>query len=169
VIALGLILALATATYAATWAWDGNNNLQVTLMDSSGHASPAGDTPARAIYHVQGLPGTVVQGTSTGAAQANSPTLPAVSAKTNYVSGFTITGGGATAASAITCTLSDGTTTFNFMLEIPGAATTAITPLVVTFPQPIPAAAVNTAWTLTVPSFGSGNTAASANIWGYLK
>jgi hypothetical protein len=105
--------------------------------------------------------------TSTGAAQANSPVLPAATGKTTYCAGFTITGGGATAASAVTCTLSDGTVTYNFMIEIPAGAGLAIVPLVVNFEIPIPATATNTAWTLTVPSFGSGNTAASANIWGY--
>lgn len=113
------------------------------------------------------IPGTFKVATSTGAAQANSPVLPAATGKTTYCSGFTVTGGGATAASAVTCTLSDGTVTYNFMLEIPAGAGVQLNPLVVAFPAPIPASATNTAWTLTVPSFGSGNTAASANIWGY--
>lgn len=112
-------------------------------------------------------PGTFKVATSTGAAQANSPVLPAATSKTSYVSGFSITGGGATSASAITVTLSDGTQTLNFMLEIPAGVGLQINPLIVNFAAPLPATATNTAWTLTVPSFGSGNTAASANIWGY--
>lgn len=133
------------------------------------HFQPSGDAPARSVYNVPALPGTFVVGTSTGAAQANSPTMPAVSAKTNYCAGFTVTGGGATAGSAITITLSDGTKTLNFMTNIPAGVSTPLTPMVIAFPEPIPASASNTAWTLTVPSFGSGNTAASANIWGYVN
>ncbi len=133
------------------------------------HFMPSGDAPARAVSVIQSVPGTFVVGTSTVAAQANSPTLPAVAAKTNYVSGFTVTGGGATAASAITITLSDGTNTLNFMTEIPAGAGLQTQPLIVGFPKPLPATAGITAWTLTVPSFGAGNTAASANIFGYVK
>src|SRR4051812_1921151 len=53
------------------------------------------------------FPGTFKVATSTGAAQANSPVLPAAASKVTYCAGFTVVGGGATAASAITCTLSD--------------------------------------------------------------
>jgi len=129
----------------------------------------AGATPGNVALFTEAMPATLVVGTSTGAAQANSPTMPAVAAKTNYVCGFTVTGGGATSATAVTVTLSDGTLTFNFMINIPVGVAVPMTPLVVQFKQPIPASAVNTAWTLTVPTFGSGNTAASSNIWGYVR
>jgi hypothetical protein len=137
--------ALLFSGVAATWNWDANNNLLVGQM----------------------TPGTLVVGTSTGGAQANSPSLPAAAGKTNYVQGFSITGLGATSATSVAVTLSDGTNTLNFTFPVVAGATTGCTPLVVNFEAPLPASAANTAWTLTVGSFGSGNTAASANIWGF--
>ena len=111
--------------------------------------------------------GTFVSATSTGGAQVNSPSLAAATGLTNYCAGFSITGLGATAASGIAVTLSDGTWTQNYTFAVPAGATAGATPLVVTFNPPLPASAANTAITLTCPTFGSGNTAASANIWGY--
>lgn len=143
--AVAFLGVLVVSGLGATWNWDGNNNLLVAP--------------------VQG--GTAVIGTSTGGAQANSPTLPAVAGKTNYVAGFSVTGLGATSATSVAVTLSDGTNTMNYTFAVPAGVTTGCTPLVVNFEAPIPAVATNTAWTLTVGSFGSGNTAASANVWGF--
>ena len=39
----------------------------------------------------------------------------------------------------------------------------------VRFPQPLPASAVNTAITVTVPSFGAGNTNAAVVVYGFMK
>lgn len=111
--------------------------------------------------------GTFVSATSTGGAQANSPSMAATSGVTNYCAGFAITGLGATSASSVAVTLSDGTWTQNYTFAVPAGATVGATPLVVNFNPPLPASAANTAITLTVGSFGTGNTAASANIWGY--
>lgn len=153
-------MALPLGSPVAWSASDPATGTQQTVLAGTTH-NPAATVGA--------YPGTFVVGTSTGAAQANSPTLPAVAGKINYCAGFTVTGGGATGASAVTITLSDGTKTLNFMTEIPAGAGLQITPLVVNFNPPLPASAANTAWTLTVPSFGSGNTAASSNLWGYVQ
>jgi hypothetical protein len=110
--------------------------------------------------------GASVCGTSTGAAQANSPTMPAVASKFNYCAGFAITGLGATSAGSVAVTLGDGTLLLNFTLPIPAGVTVGITPLIVYFDPPLKTTAVNTAWTLTCASFGTGNTQASACIWG---
>ena len=139
-----------------------------SLTDGT-NTMPTGDTPARAVTIVGGFPGAFVAGTSTGAAQINTCSLAAASNVTNYVAGITVTGGGATSASAQTITLSDGTTTLNFMLEIPAGAGLNGQIISVPFNPPLPAHAANTAWTLTVPSFGTGNLSASANIWGYQR
>lgn len=96
-------------------------------------------------------------------------TMPAVAAKTNYVTGFEITGGGATAASLIEVVLSGllgGDTTY--VIAVPAGATLGITPLLVNFIPAIPASAVNTAIAITAPSFGAGNTKAMAAIHGYV-
>ena len=115
---------------------------------------------------------TVICNSATNAASILAPALPAVAGKTNYVTGFDISGGGATGASVITAVLSGPTNSLNYIINViagatgPGDAQETI--MQVRFPQPIPASAVNTAITLTVPSFGSGNNAAAANIYGFV-
>jgi hypothetical protein len=112
--------------------------------------------------------GTSITGSATGGAQANNVTLAGVTGKTTYITGFVVSGGGATGASIISVTLTGTITgTMNFSLPIPAGATAAVTPLVVVFNTPIPASATNTAIVLNVPSFGSGNTAASACAYGF--
>src|SRR5688572_3064268 len=102
------------------------------------------------------------------AASANDQTFPAVAGATNFVTGFQITGGGATAASVIAITLTGikgGTQQYS--MGIPAGATLDGGDLIVTFPTPLAASAPNTAIVLTVPSFGAGNTRASAAMQGF--
>lgn len=104
------------------------------------------------------------------AAAAATVTLAATANKTNFLAGFDVTGAGATAASVITITvggLKAGTLTYE--ITVPAGATTAIQPLQVRFPYPLPASAQNTAITLTVPSFGAGNTNAAACLYGFQR
>jgi hypothetical protein len=113
---------------------------------------------------------TGVTASSTGGAQANNCTLAAVAGKTNYVTGFEVTGAGATAAGVISITLTGIISgTLNYSLAIPAGANAGVPPLVVQFTEPIPASAVNTALTLNVPSFGAGNTNASAALHGFYQ
>lgn len=95
-------------------------------------------------------------------------TLAAVADKTNHITGFEVTATGSTAAAVVLVTVTGlvgGTLTYIF--AAPTGATVAATPLLVTFPTPIPASAVNTAITLTVPALGLGNTNSAAVIHGY--
>lgn len=95
-------------------------------------------------------------------------TLAGTVGKTTYISGFSVTGGGATAASLISVTVAGllgGTKTYTF--AVPAGATTGCTPLVVEFSKPIPASATNTAIVVTAPAFGAGNTNATVNAHGY--
>ena len=116
----------------------------------------------------QGLTRTALSASSANAAAANNNALPGAAGLTNFCTGFEVTGAGATATSNIAVTLT-GTLggTFNYVLVIPAGVNTSITPLIVTFPEPVPAAALNTAITLSVPSFGAGNTNAAAVIHGF--
>lgn len=126
------------------------NPLPVTIG-----AYPTGSTP------VSASSGNVAAGVATA-------TLAGAAGKTTYISGFTITGGGATAASLITATVSNligGTGSYT--VPVPAGATAGIQPLVVEFFPPIPASAVNTAIAVSAPSFGAGNTNATVNAWGY--
>lgn len=106
---------------------------------------------------------------SANAAAANNVTLGAAAFYTTYVTGFEITGDGATAGSIITVTLTGilgGTATY--YITVPTGAGTAITPLTVEFTSPgFPASATNQTITLNVPSFGGGNTNAAVTIRGY--
>lgn len=103
--------------------------------------------------------------------QANAPavaTLPAVAGVTNYVTGFMISAGGATAAALVVATLTGllgGTASIVYGAVL--GATLADQPVIVTFPNPIPASAVNTAIVLTLPALGAGNTNAVVELFGY--
>jgi hypothetical protein len=103
---------------------------------------------------------------STGAASANTLTQTGTTGQNTYVSGFTVTGGGSTAGAAIAITLSNGTFTLNYPLESPAIVTGQTGPLVVQFVPPLNCGLGATA-TLTVPTFGAGNTSAGASMWGY--
>jgi hypothetical protein len=104
------------------------------------------------------------------AAGACVASLAANATKTNYVTGFEVTGAGATGASNIIVTLTGllgGTR--SYIMTIPAGATVQVTPLIVPFTTPLPGSAINTAITVTTPSFGAGNTHSCANIHGFVK
>ncbi len=121
-------------------------------------------------------------GIASGAAQSNAAALTATTGRTQYITGFDISGSGATAASVIEVTVTGLATSAGGTLkyEVPilagvtapafGSSTTNGPSLYsVRFPVPLPASATNTAITVTCPSFGSGNTNASVCVYGYLK
>lgn len=101
------------------------------------------------------------------AAAANNQTLAGAAGLRTFISGFAISGGGATAASVISVSITGLTNPLAFDIPVPAGATLGITPLVVQFTPPLPASADNTAIVVTVPSFGVGNTKASASAWGF--
>lgn len=126
------------------------------------------DVGGRLVLSPTGTTGLQVDASATGAAAALAPALPAVAGKTNYLTGFEITGGGATAAAAINATITGLAAVLNYGIEVPLGAGLAIAPIVVEFNQPRPASAVATAITLNVPSFGAGNLIASAALHGFV-
>ncbi len=99
---------------------------------------------------------------------AANATVPAVAARTGYLTGIEITGAGATAGGVVLATITGllgGTVTYNIV--VPTGATTSITPLVVEWNPPLPAAAVNTAIVVSLPALGAGNTNASTVAHGF--
>ena len=108
-----------------------------------------------------------------GAAQQNVATLPAASGKTTYIEGFDITGGGATAASVIEVAVGGlAAGNLKYELNILAGATGPMNAqggFSIRFPEPLPASGLNTAITVTVPSFGTGNTNASVVAYGFQK
>jgi hypothetical protein len=102
------------------------------------------------------------------AATATTATLPGVAGKTTYITGFDITGAGATAGSAILITVTGvAGGTLTYVLDVPTGATAAMAPYQVRFPYPLPASAVNTPIVVNVPSFGAGNTNAAVVAYGF--
>lgn len=107
--------------------------------------------------------------TATGAAAAINAVLPAAAKRLNFIKGFTITGGGATAGSVIAVTVTGAIGgTLTFYVAVPTGAT-AQTLLHVNLPYALAATDENVAITVAVPSFGAGNTAASVVAFGYKR
>jgi hypothetical protein len=95
-------------------------------------------------------------------------TIPAVANKTAYITGFDLTGAGATAALIVNPTLAgiiSGTRTYVYG-AVAGAALMNQN-LSIRFHPAIPASAVNTAITLTCPALGAGNLFNAAHAYGY--
>lgn len=134
--------------------------------------SAATPLPTSSAPTVGNLPtgATAVIASSGNVANASAAaTLAAVAAKTNFLSGFQITAGGATVGADVSVTITGllgGTITYTF--NAPAGALVGATPLIVTFPYPLPASAVNTAIVVTCPALGAGNTNATANAQGYV-
>lgn len=112
---------------------------------------------------------TPQRGTSGNVANAAAvATLPAVAGKTTYCTGMVITGAGATAASIVIATVTGllgGTAVY--VTAVSAGAMIGNTPLVLDFTPALPASAVNTAITLSLPALGLGNTNAAVNLRGY--
>lgn len=87
---------------------------------------------------------------------------------TNYITGFSCSAAGATAAANVSLAVSGvvtGTMTYTFVF--PAGATAVATPVNVQFSQAIPASAANTAIVVTLPAGGTGNTHASCSAQGF--
>jgi hypothetical protein len=102
---------------------------------------------------------------------ANAPLAPSIGGSagtTAYVTGFQVTGLGATAATTVTVTLTGVLGgTVSYPLAIPAGVTTPITPLLVIFGgRGLQASAAGQAIALNVPAFGAGNTLAQAALQG---
>jgi hypothetical protein len=117
----------------------------------------------------QGQGGNSILASSGNVANAvATATLAAAAGKTNYLSGFEITGAGATAASVVVATVTGllgGT--LSYVISVVAGATLGNAPLVVEFDSPIAATAVNTAIAVSCPALGAGNTNCVANAHGY--
>lgn len=130
-----------------------NNALHVSLQGDATY--PAGAT-------------AVTSSSGNVAAAAASATLAAVAGKTNYVTGFEITGGGATAGLNVIATLVGLLSgTASYIVTAAVGVLVGNRPVVVQFSPAIPASAVNTALVLSVPSLGLGNTHSAVVLHGY--
>lgn len=147
------------AKYSGAQAADGS--MFVTLTDGSGSLQQASGTVA----------GSTPLSASSGAVAAAeaAATLTGAAAKTTYITGFQVTGSGATAALPVSVTVTGllgGTATYAYTAV--AGATLANQPLIVSFNPPLPASAVNTNIVVTCPTLGAGNTKNTVNAQGYL-
>lgn len=95
-------------------------------------------------------------------------TMPATTGKTTYVTGFDITGSGATVGAAVTCTLTNTNSgTISYTYVITAGALLVNTPLIRSFTPPLKGTAANTAPVLSCPAGGTGNTNMTLNAYGY--
>jgi hypothetical protein len=113
--------------------------------------------------------GTPVGSSATGANAALTATLAAVAGKTNYLTGFEVTGEGATAGGSVQVTVTGVTgAPLQYTFAIPTGVAVGAAPLIVPFNPPLPATAPNTQIQVAVPAFGAGNPAASVVAHGYV-
>lgn len=126
-------------------------------------------TVAEVYDALTGPPGDAAGASATGAAAAINATLAGVAGKTTHITGFQVTGLGATAASGIVVTVTGllgGTQ--SFALAVPAGVLVGLAaPLLVSFGRGFPASALNTPIVINVPSFGAGNTSAAVAAQGY--
>lgn len=128
-------------------------------------------SPVAAAAGIAGYPtaSTALSSASGNVANAAAvATLAAAANLTTYISGFEVSGGGATAASLVGVTVAGligGTATYTLGVVAGAASPNAV--LLVTFNPPIPASAVNTAIVVNVPALGAGNTNSTVVAHGY--
>jgi hypothetical protein len=132
----------------------------VVLVDSGGAGSGTASYPTASVP-VTSSSGNVAAATATA-------TLPAVAAKTTYITGFEITAAGATAGAAVVATVTGTVSgTLSYVFTAPTGATVGAAPLTVEFSPALPSSAVNTAIVVTLPSLGAGNTNAAVVAHGF--
>jgi len=145
-----------------TWPTPGNNVAQGSVqmcVNGSGTAvacqSPTGQTQVLGAF----------SGADTASAAA---TLAGTAGKTTFICGFSVSGLGSTAGGAVSVTVATltGATTLTYSYVFAAGAAVANTPIQFPYSPCLPANAVNTAITVTVPG-QAGNTATQINAWGY--
>lgn len=169
---------------SGTSAAGGTGTVQVPICDTNGSlqvglaARPQGFGVATVLSSSAGTGGNrlltcpispgVVQSPSSAVVSnaATSVTITAAAATVAHITGFEVTGNGATVSTVITVTVTGTISgTLNYVLVIPVLAQGVS--YQVEFPQPIPATAVNTSITVNLPAFGAGNTAAAVVAHGF--
>ena len=138
-------------------------------LDSATGLATSQKSSGGAAWVTEVAPGTVLLGASGNVANASAvATLTAAAGETNYISGFEVTGAGATAGAVVSVTVAGllgGTATYTYTAAT-GAAV-GNTPLIVIFDPPHPASAANTAIVVTCPALGAGNTNNTVVAHGY--
>lgn len=124
-----------------------------------GNVGSIGDYPAGA---------TPVNATSGNIANnVAAATLPATAGKTTYLTGFEVTGSGATAALVVTVTVTGAALIASYTYSFALGVTVENTPLIIEFTKPISSGAANTTIVVSCPASGAGGTNNVVNAHGY--
>lgn len=103
------------------------------------------------------------------AAATAAATITATAGRLAYITGFQVTGSGATAALPVTVTVTGVITgTLSYTYTAAAGVLVGNTPLIVVFPYPIPASGLNTNIVVSCPSLGSGATNNTTVAHGFL-
>jgi hypothetical protein len=122
---------------------------------------PTGDTGKRATP-VAASSGNVAAAVAAAAIAAGGANVM------SYLSGFEVTGSGATAGLPVTVTVTGAKSgTLSYTYTAVAGVLLGNTPLVVGFNPPLEANALNTAITVSCPSLGAGNTNNTVDVHGY--
>lgn len=154
-----------TVTANATVAPANPRTMDIASVGGTAVLADSGSNAMRVSLQAQGTP--VTGSAAVAANNSNSAALPAVTSKTNYITGFSVTttGGTGAAAGAVTIT---GVITGTLTYEAGAAANTPVQ-MFHTFPSPIPASAANTAITVNVPALGANTGAAACTVYGFVQ
>lgn len=145
------------------------NATPLTLADEEG-AAIALDVKGQMIISPLPAAGVALTTQSSGnvAAAVAAATIAGVAAKTTYISGFSVTGAGATVGAVVSVTVTGllgGTATYTYTAAT--GATVGNTPLIILFGPPMPASTTNTSIVVSCPSLGAGNTNNTVVVTGY--
>lgn len=151
------------------------NPVSTTQADSvTGHPIEQKSTSNAAWVEVRGnaaYPAGAVAVTAASGNVANASavaTIPAVAGKTAYLTGYEITGAGATAGLPVIATVVGLITgTVSHIVVAAAGALVANVPVIVEYGVAVPASAVNIDIVVTVPAFGAGNTHSTVVSHGY--
>lgn len=148
---------MTTLAYLAA---DNVNATPVSLANPLPVSQSAGGLPAGAV------PLTNSSGNKANASAA--ATLTGTATTTVYITGFQITASGATTGLPVIVTVVGVLGgTMSYIFTFPAGVLVTATPLIIPFPDPIPASAVNTAIVVTCPASGAGGTNAAVSAQGY--
>ena len=131
--------------------------MATVLTDSGQHPIMGAVLTVGATYQVGQTP--LIAGSGNVANASAAATLTGTATTTVYISGFEVTGSGATAGLPVTVTVAGllgGTRSYTYTFAV--GALVGNQPLVVAFNPPLPASAVNTAIVVTCPASGAGGT-----------
>lgn len=117
--------------------------------------------PFSEVTHITAASGNVANASAAA-------TLAAVAGKKTYITGFEVTGTGATVGQAVSVTVVGTVTgTLTYTVASATGVLVANSPLIVQFTTPIPASAANTTIVVTCPALGAGNTNSTVVAHGF--